>query len=361
METTISVTEENIVLMNEQPEFVVGDEEKVSARYFVICEKTTGQDLPKNVCDCVVAGLSLAEWVSRACPESPTIINIAEGEDAVEAVRPYATGAEYAVILFASTPLLVQGHINDMLGFVNRKHLSACKLKKGYIFRNDYLRRSGEIYSIDTYDFSSMDFFEVNNCADLGRAARHLLKRLQDYHTKNQVELRGVNIGLDASVEIGFGTTICSGASVTLGSIVGSGVYIGSNAVLENCKVANDVTIGNGAVIRGSVIKSGAKIEDGAILSSSVVGERSIIGAGSRLTKSGLKSNVIVGSGANLLGARVSDDVVIGEGASIITEEENSLVLSGACIGAGAVVVDSTVSANSKVQPLSRIYRSEER
>lgn len=359
METTIvNEIEETVVVVNEQPEFIENDKEVVNARYFVLSEKSTFVDLPKNVGDCSVCGLTLAEWVARACPEEPIMLSVQEGENVLDIIRPYATDAEYSVVLYANTPLVVRAHIVDMLGFVYRKRLSACKLKKGFIFRNDYVRRSSQILSVDTYDFSSIDLFEVKTSSDLGDVQSCLEKRLMDYHTKNQVEFASINVSLDASVEIGFGTTVCGGASILDRTEIGTDSSIGANVTIENSKIGNDVTIGAGAVIKGSVIKDGAIIEAGALIIGSVVGEKTTVCEGAKIVRSGIKSNATIGIAANLLGARIAGDVTISQGASVISSEASAIVLEGATIGAGACVCDVTVSAMAEVPAMQILKKT---
>jgi 6-phosphofructokinase 1 len=46
---------------------------------------------------------------------------------------------EYTVVLYANTPLVSKTHLKDLLEYVSIKRLNVCKLKKGFILKNDYI------------------------------------------------------------------------------------------------------------------------------------------------------------------------------------------------------------------------------
>lgn len=356
--TTVEEKTENIVIANQQREFIENDKEQVSASYFVVCENTTFENLPKKVYELSACGLAFSKWVARACPQEPAIIKMETGESIIDALRSFNCETEYSVVLYASTPLVTKKHIIDLLGMVTRKHLSACKLKKGYIFRNDFIKRAEKLLSVDTYDLQSNDFFEVKNTSDLGRAQRILNKRLIDFHAKNQVEFQNENVNFDASVEIGANTSIFGGVSITDNSYVSVNCTINENAVIKNSKIEDGATICAGAVIKDSVIKSGATIGVGARVIGSVVGELSKIGDCSNVVRSGLKTGVITGECVNLVGARVSQGVLIKDGATVISSTENVVIMPNATIGVGAVICDKNIARDEVVGDFSRILKN---
>ena len=176
-----------MVVLTEQPEFSVCGNDDVSASYFILCEEDVDSILSKEVQNYKIAGMSVLNWVVRVCESQPTILNIKTGDNVLDVIKPYINDAEYSVVLYANTPLLNKGHIKDLLGFVARKHMNVCKLKRGYVFKNEYISEVREIYSIDTYDFASNDFFEIKNYDDLDYAREVLQKKVIDYHKKNGV------------------------------------------------------------------------------------------------------------------------------------------------------------------------------
>lgn len=349
---------ENVLLLNEQPEFIENCKEKFNARFFVVCENLTETNLPKNAYECSVAGLNLAEWVMRACESDPIVLRVDEGSDILRLIKPYTSGADYSVVLYASTPFVRKQHIRDLLGFVSRRHLGVCKLKKGYIFKNDYIDRVDKIFSIDTYDFESDDFFEVKSLRELEYAELILTRRIFDFHRKNQVTLSGRNITIDATAEIGYNTTISGGAAVLKKSKIGADSEICSNAVISGCKLGDDVVVGEGAIVKDSVIKDGAVISAGAVITGSVVGERTTVGVGAIVSHSGIKQNVNIGDGAKLIGARVAENAVIKAFAKVVMVEEPAVVLSNAVVSEGAEVYDTTVVQEQVIKPFSKYTKN---
>ena len=205
-------TETNIVVLNEQPEFSASSEEEVSANYFILCEENAETALSKNVYDFKIAGMSILNWVVRACETQPVILKVSEGDDVLSAIKPHIGGAEYSVVLYANTPLVNKGHLKDLLCYVSRKRMNACKLKKGYVFKNEYISHVDEIYSIDTHDFASNDFYEVKNYDDLSYVQDILSKKVINYHKKNGVYFDNPNfVTIDATTDIGYASTIASG------------------------------------------------------------------------------------------------------------------------------------------------------
>ena len=168
----------NYIVVDEEPEFVAETEEEISATYFILCENSGQENLVKRIYEYEICGMSSLNWVARACDGQPVVLRANDDNNIIKMIRPYVKNTEYSVVLFANTPLLNKQHLKDMLGFVNRKHMNACKLKKGYIFRNDYILNNDEIYSVDTYEFSTDDFFEVNTLEDLSVAQESLSKKV---------------------------------------------------------------------------------------------------------------------------------------------------------------------------------------
>lgn len=360
METeVIEKVESNVVVVNEQPEFVENFNEKLSVRYFVVCENLAGGELGARPYECKISGLSLASWVARACDSEPVILKVNEGEDVLPLIRPYANTSEYSVVLYASTPFVRKKHIRDLLGFVSRKHLSVCKLKKGYVFKNEYIERVNEIFSIDEYDFASEDFFEVKSLRDLEYAELVLSRRVFDFYRKNQVQFESRNVTIDATAELGYNTKIAGGATIVDGTIVGADCEVFANASISGSKIGDDVTIGQGAIIQNSVIKDGAKIEAGALICHSVVGERCTVGQGAKIMHSGIKQNVVVEMGAELVGARIAENAVVKSLAKVVMVEEPTIVLQGATIGSGAEVFDVTIKENSNILPFTKITKKQ--
>lgn len=340
----------NYIIVNEEPEFVAECEEEISASYFILCENVGQQNLVKRIYDYEICGMTSLNWVARACETQPMVLKANDDKNIIKMIRPYVKQTEYSVILFANTPLVNKQHLKDLLGYVNRKHMNACKLKKGYIFRNDYILNNDELFSVDTYEFSSDDFFEVKTLEDLSVAQESLSKKVLSYHMLNGVYFERPEVNsVDATSEIGYNTTVASNVSIVKNSIVGDVCDIKEDAIIKNSKIGDDVVIGEGAFIISSVIKDGARIGSRAFIKNSVIGENVEIFENVSVINSGVKANTIIEECSKINKARVSENVKIGKFSKLIGELRPAVVLSGAILDANVEVLGATVGENATI------------
>lgn len=307
---TETVTEE--IIINAQPEFVQNSNEEVSANFFVLCEQND-EGLDKNLYEYKLLGVPMVNWVQRACLARPMTVKVQKNADIISLVRPYANSADYTVVLFANTPLVSSEHIKDLLAFVQRKNMNAMKLKKGYVFNNEYILSVDELYSADTYNFSTDDFFEVNSLADFEDAKYILNEKLVKFHAGNSVEFLGLNQNIDAGVQIGYASKICSGATLEGKTSLGVENTIRSAAIVVNSKLGDSVDVGEGSIIVNSIIKSGSKIGAGSIIKNSVIAPNANIGEGAKIADSALSENLIVGNFVVVTGTKVIENLNDGE------------------------------------------------
>ena len=98
-------------------------------------------------------------WVVRVCRTQPKILKVKKGANALDVIRPYVEAStEYSVVFYADTPLLNKSHINDLLAFVDRKRMNVCKLKRGFVFRNEKTALYGWSFSLYAEHFGSPSF-----------------------------------------------------------------------------------------------------------------------------------------------------------------------------------------------------------
>ena len=341
---------DNYIIVDEEPEFVQEVDEEISAHYFILCEDSLNFNLAKNIYEYEVCGIPSINWVARACEVRPVILKAEEGADVISRIRPYVKSAKYSVVLYANTPLVNKQHIKDLLGFVDRKHMNACKLKKGFVFSNEYILSNDEIFSVDTYEFSSNDFYEVNSLEDLSYAQEVLSKKVLSYHMQKGVYFERPEVGsVDATSEIGERTTVASNVSVVKNSTVGKDCVIKEDAIIKGSKVGNNVVIGEGSIIIASVIKDGVKIESRSLIKNSVIGENVEIFDDVRIMNSGIKENTVIEECCQINKARVAENVQIGKFSKLIGELKPAVVLSGSVLDANVEVLGATVYENSTI------------
>ena len=342
---------ENILILNDEPEFSASDDTKVSAEFFILCEENAEVELSKNVFDCKLCGMSILNWVVRACIEQPKIIHVESGADALSAIRPYISDdAEYSVVLYASTPLLNRTHIQDLLGFVHRRGMNACKLKKGFVFKNEYIKETSEIFSIDTYDFSSDDFFEVKTYEDMSAAREVLRGKVLAYHKKNGVFFeKEKSITIDANIEIGFATEVFGNVTIGNGTKIGSHCMIGKDVTLFSSQIGDNVKLGVQTIIINSIIKEGALVENGATVINSVVGENCRVGWSSKLIETSLRDNTIVERMVVIDNARIGENCIIGKHAELLGLKEKLIIEKDTQISPKSVVIDKLMKRNTTI------------
>ena len=324
------------VIVNNHHDFIENDDNDVSANYVILCEENTDSELPKAIYEYTISGLSLAEWVAMACESKPSYVTVYKGEKFLNSIKPYIGDKEYTVVLYADTPLVSKTHLKDLLGFVSRKRLNVCKLKRGFILKNDYIAEVDEIYSSLVYDLSSNDFFEVKTFNDIDKVKGTLQRRMFNYHKKNGVIFESQeNTIIDANVKIGYGSIIAGGVSLLQNTVIGKNVTIDANAVINNSKIEDNSKVSMGTIIENSILKNNTSVGSGAIINYSVVGENVMIGVGTRVVSSALKNNSSVNNFSCLENVNVLENAKVGKGSMIIGEgltvavEENSEVQSG--------------------------------
>ncbi len=346
----------NYIVIDEEPEFVAEAEEEISATYFILCENSDQPNLVKNIYEYDICGMTALNWVARACDGQPVVLRANENENVIKLIRPFAKNSEYSVVLYANTPLLNKQHLKDLLAFVQRKHMNACKLKKGYIFRNDYILNNEEVFSVDTYEFSTDDFFEVKTLEDLAYVQGYLTKKVLSYHMLHGVYFESPDVvSVDASSEIGYATRLGSNASVVKNSTVGVNCEIKEDSVIKGSKLGDDVSVGEGAFVISSVIKDGAKVDSRAFIKNSVIGENVVVGAGVNIVNSGIKSNSIIDDLSILDNARVSENVRIGKFCKLIGEISPAVVMSGSILDLNVEVLGARIDENTTITANKRI------
>jgi len=357
MEEIIEEIVDNVVILNEQPEFRADVDENISANFFIVCEQTFS-GLEKNIYEYDICGTSLLNWVARACDKQPMVLRCNEDE-IISTIKPYLNGAEYSVVLYANTPLVNKQHLKDLLGFVSVRHMNALKLKKGYVFRNEYIKNVDEIYSIDTYDFSSNDFFEVKTTEDLELAREYLFNKLVKFHNQNGVFFDNANlISVDANVEIGYASKISTNVSILGNSVLGNNVEVLENVLIKNSKIGSDVKIGEGSMILNSVVKDGTVIGAGCVIDGSVIGNNCNVASKVTMISSGVKSNSNILECTSLDNARIAEDVSIGRFCVIFGDETPAVVSRGTEIGHNSKVVACKIDENVKIPSNKSISRN---
>ena len=343
-------------IINEEPEFCETQENNFVVDYFILCEE--GHSLfGKNIYDLQICGMSLLNWVVRVCERQPKILKVNKNVNALEIVKPYIdSNADYSVIFYADTPLLNKNHITDLLAFVDRKRMNVCKFKRGLAFRNDYIKDSGEIYSIDEYDFSSNDFFVVETSEDFEFAKNALSKKVLDYHKRNGVLFENESsVTVDANTEIDACSKILSNASIVNGTKIGRNVVIQKNAMISGSTIGNDSYVGNNSIIDKSIIKDNSKINENAIVKNSVIGNNVTIDLRSDIYSSSIRDGVVLKNNVSVENSKVCESVTIQKYSKILGLNRKTVVGESSEVGANSEIIDCVIPRQSIIEKCSKI------
>lgn len=344
-------------IINEEPEFCEGQRSNALVDYFIICEEDKNL-YGQKVYDLEICGMNLVNWVARACLTKPRVIKVAGDEDILDLIRPYVNAeSDYSVVLYADTPLVNKAHILDLIEFLDRKRMNFCKLKRGFVFRNDYIRYNDEFYSVDEYDFDSDDFMIVENNETFDEAKNILLKKVIDFHKSNGVRFENEHtVVIDANVQIGYGTKLASGANIVKGSRIESNCLIGTNVKVSGSIIGTNVKIKDNTLVYDSIIKNNVFIDLETLVKDSIIGNNSMIELGASIRSSSLKDGVIVKSSALVDNGRIGESVVINKYSNIIGLKDRVIIGAGCEIGEDSRIVDSKIADNSLIEVNSKIY-----
>lgn len=118
----------------------------------------------------------------------------------------------------------------------------------------------------------------------------------------------------------------------------------GASAVENGVWVIGSPSLG-GEVRPATLIADGADLRAGSVVRSAVIGERVLVEAGARVEKSVLLAGAVVEEAAVVRGSIVGPRAIVERGAVL---SPTSVVGEGACVRAGAHVVDGRVRADAK-------------
>lgn len=343
-------------ILNEEPEFSEGVGHNVSANFFILCED--GNCLfGSNVYDLQIAGMSVLNWVVRACSSQPKILKVQADEDALQIIKPYVNSdAEYSLVFYADTPLLNKNHISDLLEFVQRKQLNVCKLRRGFVFRNEFIQENDEFYSVDEYDFASNDFLRVDDFSSFEEAKKVLTKKVLDFNKRNGIYFENEQtISIDANTELGKLSKIASNSNVLSGSSIGENCTINKYTVITGSKIGKNVMIGIGVTIINSIVKDNAKIGNGTYVSNSVIGENACIETKVSVVSSSVREGVMIKQNCDISEARVGENSVIGKFAKIIGITDKAIIGSACDIGACSEILDSVIKSEQVIDDNTKI------
>ena len=210
----------------------------------------------KNSYNSQILGRTLFDWVAFAC-KGLEIKNVEwDGKENILELSKnnIISKTTYTIILLSNTPLISGDTINSIIDYCSIKKVNLCKLPVGYVTRNEYLIKNTS-YSVDSvYSQNTQDFYLVETKKQFTEAEDILQERINTFHVRNGVEIRkSKSVYIEPDVDISSNVTIFSGNTLKGKTIIGSGVILKENNIIENSIIGNDCCISASHIERSKI------------------------------------------------------------------------------------------------------------
>jgi len=315
----------------------------------------------------IVSGRSIEKWIEQAVNQfAYRKVDVKKTDDIVTLVKKYATEHKYTAVVYADTPLVTKGTIDNAILFARSMSHPAVRMPRGWVFETDYVKtaEADDIQPVDVAGVNNQDFVVAYCLSQVNLISTIMRGRILANHISHGVNIEdatGVNIDADVrispgvfiehnvtlagstvispnakilsnsrleSAQIGQGTTV--NASQISGSIIGSNCTVGPWAhVRERAEIGSNCRIGNFVEIKNSGIGEGTKIAHMTYIGDAEIGRKCNIGAGvvfcnydgSQKHKTSVGDNVFIGSNVNLIAPIIlEDDSKIAAGSTITND-----------------------------------------
>lgn len=320
-------------IISTKPETEKVKDGNISVSCFVLLTDSKQMGVKDGSYNLDLLGNAMFDYVVRACPTPPACLKY-EDENIITMIRPYVRNTEYSLVLYSDTPLVTKSNILNILDFAKSKGLNVCKLTRGWVFNNEYIKHVDEIYAPSTYYFEEEDFMVANTYKQLYIVAQTLKNRIISYHMRGGVYFKDPDTTyIDSNVSIGAGTVIEPYVSLNKNTIIEENAFIGARSTLINAKVYEGASI-EGAYIDGGIVMKNVKVKNGAkiysqtaikegceigeesIINNAIIGEHTMIGKNTCINYLNCGNNVSIGSGC-MINGQLQRAVVIDDGATI--------------------------------------------
>lgn len=197
-------------------------------------------------------GKSMKDWVAMACDGIAYEFVEYDGvKNVIDVVKENLPDSEYTLVLFSDTPLIRKKTVEEILDCCFIKSMSVCKLTRGYVFKNDFIKNTTELYTAVPQYFGDEDFLTAYNYKQLMLMEDYLKDRVLSFHMKNGVRIfEKESVSIDADVTIEGGVIIYPNNRIYGKTFIGAGTELLANNIIENCY------IGNNSKIEFSVVKN---------------------------------------------------------------------------------------------------------
>jgi len=323
------------------------DIKDISISCIVLLEDSKQMQVKEKSYNLEVLGNPMFQYVVRACPTVPLCVEFDhQTGDVFEVVKKHLRNTEYTLVLYSDTPLVTKSNILNILDFVVTKGLNVCKLTRGWVFKNDYIKRVDQVYAPSTYYFEEEDFMMAVTYKQLYIITETLKNRIISYHMQNGVYFKSPDTTyIEANVAIDSGVTIDAFTSLAGNTEIGKNVQIGARSTLKDAKVFD------GAIIDGALINGGIVCENATIKTNAKIFEQTAVKANAVVGQDTIISNAIIGENANIGKNCIINYLVAEQGVNI----GNSCVVSGQLDNQVSIAKNANIADLVTIMPGAKI------
>ncbi len=291
----------------------------------------------KATYDVKLMGKSMLDWVKSSCSETPKVKKIKGEINVVQEIKEMLDDCEWTIVLFSDTPLLTNDTVEKSLAFAENNRLNVCRLKRGYIFKTDYVKRIEDVYGVENCEINLDDFMIVDDFMQISKANAILKNRIIDFHLRNGVLILDRNSTvIDSEVSIGSGTVIYPANYIYGASEIGEKVQLFSNNRILSSIIANNAQIEN-STISSSVVGEKCKIKNSSIGNDTLIKSNSKVLDGSNVKESIIDEECKV-MNATIKGAFIDKNSKIYDGARIIGKHGNITIKNNVTVAENCII-----------------------
>lgn len=224
-----------------------------------------------------ILGKPTISYVKKACEFVPKTKEVDENADVVSEIKPLLTDKEWTIVLFSDTPLLTTTTIVEAFLYAENNDLNVCKLKRGYIFKTEYIKRVDKIFEVESLNQEGDDYFEVKTLENLVEATAIMKDRIVKHLMAGGVQIIDpLSTYIESQVVIGKGTTIYPNVALMGSTQIGTDSIVGFGCTLKHAVIGNKCNIQN-SMVTNSVVLDSTLVESSRIENNSLVEKNCVV------------------------------------------------------------------------------------
>ena len=183
-----------------------------------------------------ICGKKMIEWVGLATSScKQVVIDEPSEEEFLSTIKREGQGFAFVAVFYSDTPLLERSTFLEIMDHFSKNRMNVLRLKRGFVFRGEFLENARMILSSQVENFGHEDFVIVDSAEATSFAFKTLNRRILAYHKSRGVTFFGDNtIFVDADVEIEEGAVIFPNNVIKGQSVVGKAILESGNYVLDS-------------------------------------------------------------------------------------------------------------------------------